>query len=200
LVHLRSVRTLVVLLLLSTTASAHTTLTSPPPRTLDNKEGPCGAAGSTRGSTVKTFAPGATINVEWDETVDHPGHYRIAFDDDGDDVFVNPISPDDNFPFTLKEPIADKEGGHYRQRVTLPTAPCANCTLQLMQIMTTDVPYNSFYYQCADIAIAEGGDPGVPADDVDGGCSTDSGGGASGLAILVGLIWRARRVRGRRGR
>jgi hypothetical protein len=187
-------RTLVVLLLLSGTASAHITMTSPSPRTLDNKVGPCGAAGSTRGSTVKTFAPGATITVEWDETVDHPGHYRIAFDDDGDDVFVNPNNPNDNFPFTLMEPIADKEGGHYTQAITLPTTPCANCTLQLMQIMTTDVPYNSFYYQCADIAIAEGGDPGgPPVARVDGGCSTGSGGGAGALVILAVLV--ARRAR-----
>jgi hypothetical protein len=175
-------------------------MTSPPPRTLDNKAGPCGAAGSRRGTHVTTFAPGATITVEWDETVDHPGHYRIAFDNDGDDVFVNPNNPNDNFAFTLMEPIADKVGGHYTQQITLPTAPCANCTLQLMQIMTTQVPYDSFYYQCADIAIAVGGGSGggsaTPGDD--GGCSTGSGGGAGALVILAGLI--ALRPRGTRGR
>lgn len=192
-------RTLVVLLLLSGTASAHVTLTAPPPRTLDNKEGPCGAAGSRRGSRVTTFAPGATILVEWDETVDHPGHYRIAFDNDGDDVFVNPNNPDDNFPFTLKEPIADKAGGHYTQQVKLPMEPCTNCTLQLMQIMTTQVPYNSFYYQCADIAIAVGGDPGGPAEPgVEGGCSTVPRGGGGALIVLAGLL--ARRSRHSRRR
>ena len=198
--HAWGVRTLLVLLLLSGTASAHITMTAPPPRTLDNKAGPCGAAGSKRGTRVTTFAPGATITVEWDETVDHPGHYRIAFDNDGDDVFVNPNNPNDNFAFTLMEPIPDKAGGHYTQQITLPTAPCSNCTLQLMQIMTTQVPYNSFYYQCADIAIGEGGgDPGgvePPADS--GGCSTGSGGGAGALVMLAGLIarrWRGARVR-----
>jgi hypothetical protein len=187
------------LLVLSGTASAHITMTAPPPRTLDNKAGPCGAAGSKRGTHVTTFAPGATITVEWDETVDHPGHYRIAFDNDGDDVFVNPNNPNDNFSFTLMEPIADKVGGHYTQQITLPTAPCANCTLQLMQIMTTQVPYNSFYYQCADIAIAVGGGSGgsaAPGDE--GGCSTGSGGGAGALVILAGLV--ALRPRGTRGR
>jgi Lytic polysaccharide mono-oxygenase, cellulose-degrading len=196
------VRTLLFLLLLSGTASAHVTLTSPPPRTLDNKAGPCGAAGSKRGSKVTTFAPGATITVEWDETVDHPGHYRIAFDNDGDDVFVNPNNPNDNYAFTLKDAIPDKDGGHYTQQVTLPTAPCANCTLQLMQIMTTQVPYNSFYYQCADITIADGGDPGGTIDPApppatsDGGCSTGSGAGAGSLLVLAGLLaCRSRRRR-----
>jgi hypothetical protein len=130
--------------------------------------------------------------VEWDETVDHPGHYRIAFDDDGDDVFVNPNNPNDHFPFTLMEPIADKAGGHYTQQITLPTTPCANCTLQLMQIMTTQVPYDSFYYQCADIAIAVGGGSGGSGEPMgagdDGGCSAGSGGGAGVLVILAGLL------------
>jgi hypothetical protein len=193
------VRTALLLLLLSGTASAHVTLTSPPPRTLDNKEGPCGAAGSKRGARVTTFAPGAMITVEWDETIDHPGHYRIAFDDDGDDVFVNPNNPNDHFAFTLMEPIADKTGGHYTQQIQLPTTPCTNCTLQLMQIMTTQVPYNSFYYQCADIALGAGGDSGGPAESgVEGGCSTGSGGGAGVLLILAGLI--ARGSRGARAR
>jgi hypothetical protein len=203
---------IVLLLLLSGPASAHVTLTSPPPRTLDNKAGPCGAAGSKRGSKVTKFAPGATITVEWDETVDHPGHYRIAFDNDGDDVFVNPNKPDDNFAFTLMDAIPDKVGGHYTQQVTLPTAPCANCTLQLMQIMTTQVPYNSFYYQCADITIGDGGDPGDPGGAVDpaptdpappaaaeGGCSTSAGGGGGSLLLVVGLAGLlARRARGYR--
>ncbi|MEO7732439.1 MAG: SCE4755 family polysaccharide monooxygenase-like protein [Kofleriaceae bacterium] len=195
-------RTLLCLLLLTGTASAHVTLTSPPPRTLDNKAGPCGANNSKRGSKVTTFAPGATITVEWDETVDHPGHYRIAFDSDGDDVFVNPKNPDDNYAFTLMDAIPDKDGGHYTQQITLPTAPCANCTLQLMQIMTTQVPYNSFYYQCADIAIADGGDPGHPIDPTpppaadEGGCSTSSGAGAGSLLVLAGLL--ASRARRRR--
>lgn len=189
-------RTLLVLVLLSGTASAHITMTSPTPRTTDNKAGPCGAAGSTRGSHVATFAPGETITVEWDETIDHPGHYRIAFDNDGDDVFINPSTPDDNYPFTLMEPIPDKDGGHYTQAITLPTTLCNNCTLQLMQIMTTDVPYNSFYYQCADITIAEGGgsgSDGAGGGGTSGGCSTSSGSGAGAIVLFAGLFVRRRR-------
>lgn len=189
-------RTLLALLLLSGTASAHATLTSPSPRTADNKAGPCGAAGSKRGTKVAKFSPGQTITVEWDETVDHPGHYRIAFDDDGDDVFVNPNNPNDNFASTLMEPIADKVGGHYTQQITLPAKPCTNCTLQLIQVMTTQVPYNSFYYQCADITIGDGGgDGGGGGADasVDGGCSTGSGAGTGAIVLLAGLLALRRR-------
>ncbi|MBS1123398.1 MAG: hypothetical protein H6Q90_5626 [Deltaproteobacteria bacterium] len=179
-----------VLLVTTATAQAHIALTFPPPRIADQKEGPCGKVGSTRGTTVTAFQPGETITVEWNETVDHPGHYRIAFDDAGNDAFQNPNNPNDNFPSTMVEPIADKAGGHYTQQVTLPTEPCTDCTLQLMQIMTTTVPYNSFYYQCADITI--GGDAPPPGD-VDGGCSAGAGAGPGLLVVVLGALARRRR-------
>ena len=181
-------------LFVSGTAAAHIAMTSPAPRGTDQKAGPCGKAGSTRGTNVAEFAPGETINVEWDETVDHPGHYRIAFDDDGND-FTNPNNPDDNFPTTMVEPIADKAGGHYSQSITLPTTPCENCTLQLIQVVTTAVPYNSFYFQCADIRITGSAVPGddEPPPDSDGGCS--AGGGVGGGGLLLGLLALRRRRR-----
>jgi len=174
-------------LLLTGTASAHIAMTVPAPRSVDQKVGPCGAAGSVRGSNVTEFQPGETVTFEWDETVDHPGHYRIAFDEDGND-FQNPNNPDDAFAGTMVEPIVDKAGGHYTQQVTLPTTPCDNCTLQLVQVMTTSVPYNSFYFQCADIRIAGtpiDGDPDGGGDSVDGGCSTTGSGAGVGLALLA---------------
>ena len=71
------------------------------------------------------FVPGATIEVIWDEYVDHPGHYRIAFDDDGVDDFVDPatmIELDSN-DTVLLDGIEDKGRGErgYMATVTLPT-------------------------------------------------------------------------------
>jgi hypothetical protein len=203
----------VSLLLLTGTAHAHIEMHNPTPRSTAQKTGPCGESGSTRSNNVTTYAPGATITVEWTETVDHPGHFRIAFDDDGSDAFVNPNNPNDNFPSTLADQIADKAGGRYTQQVTLPTTPCTNCTLQLIQVMTTSIPYNSFYYQCADIVIAEGGsnggsgsgggdgdgdgDGGGDGDGIDelgSGCSTGGGAGA-GAGLLLALLALRRRSR-----
>ena len=187
------------LLASTTSALAHIAMTSPAPRADAQKTGPCGASGSTRGTKVATFSPGQTITVEWDETVDHPGHYRIAFDDSGDDSFKDPNRPDDNFPQTLADQIVDRSGGgHYSQQITLPNISCTNCTLQLMQIMTTAVPYNSFYFQCADLVIGDGVDPGPnpgPAD-TDGGCA--AGSSAQGLAAGLGVLGLALRRRRRR--
>lgn len=167
-------------------ASAHIQLRTPAARTTEQKAGPCGATGSKRGTKITTYQPGETITLEWDETVDHPGHYRVALDTDGDDDFLNPMRSTDNFSFTLMEPIADKVGGKYTQQITLPTTPCENCTLQLMQVMTTTEPYNSFYWQCADIRIA--GDAPEPDPETSGGCSTSGGAGLGiGLALLAFL-------------
>jgi len=182
-----------LVLAFSGSVDAHIAMRSPAPRDSGLKAGPCGTAGSQRGATTTTFAPGETITVEWDETVGHPGHYRIAFDDDGNDVFVDPNLPTDNFAFTLVDQIADKDGmQHYTQAVTLPDIECTNCTLQLMQIMTTAVPYNSFYYQCADLTLS--GTAGTGGSDSSGGCSTGSPGLGIALA-LGGLMVRRRKHR-----
>jgi len=174
-------------------ARAHTSLTYPPPRTDANKIGPCGADGSTRTTTVTEFRPGETITVTWDEYIDHPGHFRIAFDSDGDDDFPLPNNPDDDFPSVLVDQIPDRQGGGlYEQQVTLPNIACDNCTLQLIQIMTTQVPYDSFYFQCADITLSAdapgGADAGPGGSDDSGGC-TAAGGSSSAMALLLlGLL------------
>jgi len=185
-------------LLAPAAAHAHIALTSPAARTVEQKTGPCGAAGSTRGANVTHYQPGQTITVEWDETVDHPGHYRLSFDDDGNDSFKDPVRPDDAFPQTLADQIPDRTGaGHYSQQITLPNMSCTNCTLQLMQIMTTAIPYNSFYFQCADLVLGE--DPGPGPGDSGGGCATGSStqGLATGLAV-IGALGLVRRRHGRR--
>jgi MYXO-CTERM domain-containing protein len=181
----------------SATASAHIEMKFPTPRTTDQKIGPCGPSTSTRGTKVSTFRPGETITVEWDETVDHPGHYRIAFDDDGSDVFQDPKRPDDKFPSTLADQIVDRSGGHYSQQITLPNITCSNCTLQLVQVMTTAVPYNSFYYQCADLVLAGDTEPmPSPSPEPSGGCAAGGAPGlGAGLAALALALHRRRRRR-----
>jgi hypothetical protein len=180
-------------LALAAPAHAHMLLTSPARRTDEMKTGPCGIAGSTRGTNVTTFAPG-----------EHPGHYRVAFDPDGDDDFPIPQRPDDAYATTLVDQITDKTGGHYTQSVTLPDVTCDNCTLQVIQIMTTSVPYDSFYFQCADIALV--GETGGGDDDggggASGGCSAGggSGPGAGAALVLLALVsrgygWASRRRR-----
>lgn len=146
------------------------------------KTGPCGVAGGERTSNVTYYEPGETIEVRWDEYVDHPGHYRIAFDDDGVDDFVDPATMMelDSNDTVLLDGITDKGQGErdYVATVTLPNLSCDNCTLQVIQVMYDKPPYttpgNDIYYQCADLVLREVGT------EPDGGTNagTDAGMGA----------------------
>ncbi len=199
------------LAMLALPASAHLNLLSPPPRTTSLKSGPCGAADSVRGGVVSTFLPGQTITVTWDEFVDHPGHFRIAFDDDGQDIFVDPKGFEDisGGPGVLIDGIADRSGGGmYSQEVTLPDIECDNCTLQVIQVMSDKAPYgdgNDMYYQCADLVLSVDADPDEmppvttedpPVEDDADGCSCNSAGALPMLAWAPLLVWRRRRRSG----
>ncbi|MEQ8572011.1 MAG: lytic polysaccharide monooxygenase [Deltaproteobacteria bacterium] len=175
-----------------TTAGAHLEVTSPSSRYGGQvlKEGPCGQRNGARSQNVATFRAGETITVEWNEYIDHPGHYRIAFDDDGDDDFVDPPcvsgcntrSPVVEFysnGTVLLDDIADRNGGDYSVDVTLPDVECSNCTLQIIQVMYDKPPYtipgNEMYYQCIDLVLTR-----APARDggaLDSGVALDAGGG-----------------------
>ena len=186
----------------SSVASAHVRLTSPTPRYasptgMDTganiKDGPCGRMNDSRTtdmSRVTVFEPGATIMVQFNETIDHPGHYRIAFDDDGQDAFVTPLmrsqvqtGPTFTAPVLL-DSIMDKQGGMYTAMVTLPNVECERCTLQLIQVMTTQATWmaDDIYYTCADIALRRtGGGGGMGGMSGSGGAAQGGSGG-----VIVG--------------
>jgi hypothetical protein len=197
------------LMLLAPDAGAHISLMFPAARDTGLKDGPCGTLNSVRGSSVTTFKPGETITVTWLETVDHTGYFRISFDDDGNDGFVEPTAYDDfnPHPSILVNNIADKEGSMqmYSQEVTLPNTECTNCTLQVIQMMTDKPPFGpdggrDIYYQCADIVLsadggtggagttsASSGGDGTSGDD-SGGCSCSSGGSRGVSFATLALI------------
>lgn len=59
-------------------------------RGADTKIGACGNPDGVATGAVYTYRPGETITVALAEYVTHPGYFRIAFDNDGDDDFVDP--------------------------------------------------------------------------------------------------------------
>jgi hypothetical protein len=144
------------------------------------KIGSCGIAGRTE--HVNVFRPGQTIEVVLRETINHPSHYRISFNPDGD-TFYDPVRVDDisnDHPHVLIDGIEDAEEAIQRVSITFPNIECENCTLQLIQVMY-DKQRNGFggatggpndnddmYYSCADIALrrnaaaTEPTEPSVP--------------------------------------
>jgi hypothetical protein len=155
----------------TTVAHAHIKLKAPTPQSANNplKDAPCGPSASSRGTTMTMFASGQKITVEWTETIQHPGHYRIAFDDDGQD-FPDPMSFTDiatekkdlgKGVIVLADGIMDMTGRNaaYTAEVTLPDIECTNCTLQLIQVMTDKSPYGNgddIYHECANLVLKKG--------------------------------------------
>lgn len=160
-----------VALAIATPAAAHLDLKSPTSRYGRNalKIGPCGLPGGDRSDNITELEAGASLEVVWDEYINHPGHFRISFDANGDDDFVNPkclgrcntTSPQIETysnPSVLLDAIADTaSGGIGRATVQLPDIECDRCTLQVIQVMYDKPPFtlpgDDIYYQCADLVL-----------------------------------------------
>jgi hypothetical protein len=184
-------------------AAAHIALRYPESRYGDFvlKEGPCGQAGGTRSEHVTELEPGAQIEVVWDEYTNHPGNFRISFDADGDDDFVDPaclsgcsttmpeIERYSNASVLLDAIPDTPAGGLSHVMVTLPDIECDNCTLQVIQVMYDKPPYvtpgNDIYYQCADLVLRRGAVP--CAGDCDGGGSVSIDELVVGIGISLGM-------------
>ncbi len=191
------------------TAGAHIHLVSPLSRTDsptgDQKAEHCGVTGQGRNaSRVTVFQPGETITVSWMETINHPGHFRIAFQPDGDTFGIPPVGPGafpNNFPVIAQSQtgMTDATGamilmdfipdGTSSAQVTLPSIECDNCTLQFIQLMTDKKPYtiepdsDDIYFNCADITLSGSAPPqpdaGVPGPEAGVDPQPNGGGGCS---------------------
>jgi MYXO-CTERM domain-containing protein len=148
------------------------------------KGSPCGMAGGKRGTNIFTYKPGATITVSISETIPHPGYFRVAFDNDGDDGFVTPSGTEGAMGACAGDPKCgpgkadycnndsvlldnlDAPGPHsfgtkHTFSVTLPNVECTNCTLQIIQVMNdlnihgAPYPADDVYYQCIDLVLSK---------------------------------------------
>jgi hypothetical protein len=131
-------------------ANAHTRLKAGGllvPRSNDAgiKVGPCG--GLTRLSTPASLVAGETITVQWEETVQHPGHFEFYFSKANDENFelLKMIPDDQDDPATLPH--------QYSTTLKVPGVACESCTIQLIQVMTENPSSPRPYFSCADIRI-----------------------------------------------
>jgi hypothetical protein len=144
---------------------------------------------------VTTYRAGETIAVRWEETIYHPGYFRIALArtraadatsaDFPDPPLTDPVGCYYDRAAVQTAPHGDvladglfmaeaisADNRTLMQEVTLPDEPCEACTLQVVQVMEGHGGESCFYFHCADIEIlpAAGGTPGT------------SGTGAAGTA------------------
>jgi hypothetical protein len=172
----------------------------------NQKTGPCGQVANGRNAErVTTYAPGQTITIRVNEETNHDSYIRVALDLDGDDDFElrEPVAPATSFPPETQEVAEAAEealdnehllsvyresntmnGFVHEIEVTLPNETCDDCTLQVIQLM-----YNSpqiYYFQCADLVIAEGGAGASDAGVGEGGSNAGGAGSGSGGAPSAG--------------
>lgn len=185
-------------------AAAHTVLVNPAPLTGDDnaKAGPCGCYfgggpedpgedGSPNACPadfpVTTLEAGTELTVEWKETVNHNGDFRIAFSPNAPDQTTK-ADVDANILMQIADDNATS-GATLTQTITVPSEPCELCILQLRQFMINAA--QPYYYSCAAVKIvAPGGSTSTGAGGAGGGAggsggapaATSTGQGAAGPA------------------
>lgn len=164
------------------------------------KTGPCGnEAPQTASNVITPYHPGDTVTFQLEETVFHPGHYRVALAVNSPSelppeptvtagstacgtvvIQQNPAFPilaDGMLPHT--QPFTAQQSF----QVKLPTnVTCTACTLQIIEFMSSHgAP--CFYHHCAKISIQDStvdGGTGTADSGVD--AARDSTGGTGGAA------------------
>lgn len=188
----------------ATAAHAHFILQSPAsayeqgPLGDPQKAPPCGDNGNAVATGMLTnYKGGDVVTVTIDETIFHPGHYRIAIavNDISELPEEPPVTPNNTDCGTV--PIMDPPvfpvladgvflhdapfGQAQSIDITLPAdLNCNNCTLQVIQFMSNhglNNPGGCFYHHCANIAV-QSGEPGTSTGAESGGESTGTGGTA----------------------
>jgi hypothetical protein len=120
----------------------------------DLKTGPCGGIAQLPLEQRTQIVAGSKITVEWEETIEHPGWYRLAFSPNGSTGFDTNVLLD-NIPDTTGSVNRnDSTTWHrYSAEIDVPTTPCENCSIQLIQVMTENPASPRNYYSCADVRI-----------------------------------------------
>jgi len=169
-----------LVLSLSSLCSAHLEVSYPPTRYELNgtsqKTGPC-ATGTPTGIVTELVA-GEQVTVTWDETVNHPGHFRVSLDLGGADDYPDPASENDMaVTGNVVAYIPDDGGSAFSHTFTVPDQNCDPCSIQVIQVMTDKLPWgptngDDIYYWCSDIRIVD-----VASTDTGTGTGTSTGTG-----------------------
>ncbi len=179
----------------SSTGQAHFRLLAPASWIEENqlgdpqKAGPCGGTNSDYGKptyAVTDVKGGSLLHVKVQETVYHPGHYRVALavnsptelpldpkattmtDDKGRVMSVSAEVMSPVAPPVLADGLfqhSEKTTTPFETDVTIPNINCKSCTLQVVEFMEQhpiNNPGNFTYHHCAVLHITA--DPAKPLD------------------------------------
>lgn len=180
--------------LVATTAHAHFKLIAPASWIVEDERGdpqklaPCGGTltdGGTRTGAVTEVTGGQMIRLAIEETIYHPGHYRVAL------ASRMNFLPEDAMPIEMVEtergprsgrfPITEnaqppvlidglwenyeRRTGPIETEVRIPNIDCEGCVLQVVQFMAEHPGHGEggfTYHHCAMLDISS--DPALPVD------------------------------------
>jgi MYXO-CTERM domain-containing protein len=187
-------------------ASAHFVLQAPAAYSQQDllgspqKSAPCGQDDDpnnppTLTNAVTTFQAGSTIDITINETVTHPGHYRVSLAPSlealPEDPTVTPGSTPCGSTVIEQNPVlpllADGElvhtsgfNGAQTMHVKLPDGmTCDHCTLQVTEFMSNhglNNPGGCFYHHCATVSVTSGPVPDAGPNDPDASPASGDGG------------------------
>ena len=198
---------LIIILGGATSALAHFKLGTPTSMTVQDtlggpqKSAPCGLSDtpgvmdeSTKTNMVTTVQTGSMLSISINETIFHPGHYRVAIAQTMAQLPADPpvtaVTGDPCDSTTIMQtPTLPVLGdgllvhttalsGTQTMTVQLPAGmTCTNCVLQVIQFMSNhglNNPGGCFYHHCATVTIADNAPDGPPVVEGDG-APTDAG-------------------------
>jgi len=199
----------VSLLALPRAADAHFTILAPPPASNSTNGGkgdpPCGPT-DMPSNVVTPVMGGSKLMLKVNETVSHPGFYRVALSiksrtelpadnvvKDASGMVLLPTNKtgmsatadyqtDPVFPVLADNLFPHTSGSMFSGEITLPNVNCDKCTLQVIEFMAKHASNGDkagfFYHHCADLKITA--DTSKPIFDPTAG--SGAGGGSSGGA------------------
>src|SRR5262245_41608682 len=142
------------------------------------KEPPCGGSTAVATGMVTSYAPGDMVTVTINETVAHPGHYRVALSTTGPSGLPAdpPVTAAGGDPCGMTESqtppvfpaladgmllhaIAFSPPQTFSLRLPTDVTCSGNCVLQVIEYMSSHgTP--CFYHHCANVTIQAGGGTG----------------------------------------
>lgn len=172
-------------------ATAHFKLMAPTSWVVENdlgnpqKAAPCGGDTGMPSNVVTPVTGGSMLHIQLQETVFHPGHYRVALAVNSRDELPAdpPVTTRDGArgPISVSAPVMNpvrppvladglfqhtsKQAGPWETDIRIPNISCAKCTLQILEFMAEHGrnPQGDFsYHHCADLRITA--DPSKPMD------------------------------------
>jgi hypothetical protein len=202
----------VSLLALPTAAQAHFTILAPPPASNSTNGGkgdpPCGPT-DMLSNVVTPVMGGSKLTLKVNETVSHPGFYRVALSikarselpvdnvvKDASGMVLLPTSKGMSataeyqtnpvFPVLADNLFPHTSGSMFSGDITLPNLNCDKCTLQVIEFMANHGSNGDkagfFYHHCADLKITADSSKPIFDPTASGGAGGGSSGGAGSTA------------------